>query len=622
MSMKYFINSVLTALTVIILSSQVHSQVAERWVKRLDNSNRDDYATSVDADNSGNVYVTGYTLNGSLGDFITFKCSPSGDTLWSRKYDGTGLGDDRAYKVKVDNSGNVIVAGYSLGSGTGMDYVTIKYNASGVEQWVRRYNGPGNSNDYAVSMVLDDFGNIYVTGYSAGNGTSDDYATLKYNSSGALQWLRRYNGTGNGIDHARALDVDSLGNVYVTGRSASVGTGVSDFATIKYNAAGDSVWVKKYNGPGNGADSANSVSAGINGNVFITGNSFGVSSGSSDYATIKYNSSGDSVWVKRYNGPPGNNTDRATAVVSDKSGNCFVTGISVGSGTGNDFATLKYSSNGSQLWLNRFSTDGNNNDEARAMVIDQWGDIYITGVSNGHDFRTIKYNTNGDSLWNRTYFANSVDNAFSLEVDNVRNVFVVGDQDNAFDEPDIQLIKYEQSQALYLNILIEGFYNPISELLVKDTIRCYLRNITTPYSVVDSEKVFIDSLGNGIFNFFRANNVSQYYLVARHRNSIETWSKFPVSFPSFTLHYDFTTSPNKAFGNNLVLKSSEYCVFSGDVNQDGSVEATDLLLIDNDALLSTGGYVRTDVNGDFFVDGTDLLIADNNAFRFVSVIRP
>ena len=112
--------------------------------------------------------------------------------------------------------------------------VTIPAFAQHVDTaWVRRYNGPGNDRDEAYAIAVDTSGNVYVTGKSIGSGTSEDYATIKYDSSGNQRWLKRYNGPGNGWDRATAIAVGDSGYVYVTGRSTGA-MGDEDYATIKY----------------------------------------------------------------------------------------------------------------------------------------------------------------------------------------------------------------------------------------------------------------------------------------------------------------------------------------------------------------------------------------------------
>ena len=129
------------------------------------------------------------------------------------------------------------MTGYSTGSDSGYDYTTIKYNTSGTEEWVARYNGEANLLDIAFAIALDGSGNVYVTGWSVGLGpfgTSYDYATVKYDGSGQEQWVERYDGTGDLDDQAYAIAVDSSANVYVTGYSEDA-NGVSSYTTIKYS---------------------------------------------------------------------------------------------------------------------------------------------------------------------------------------------------------------------------------------------------------------------------------------------------------------------------------------------------------------------------------------------------
>jgi len=368
------------------------------WVRRYDYGpgNFDDVATALAVDDSGNLYVTGYSGysigSGTYSDYATIKYSSFGDTLWVRRYNGPGNDEDVALALAVDGSGNLYVTGYSDGDFTATlnyDYATIKYAPNGDTLWVRRYNGPGNGFDVANDLAVDNSGNVYVTGPSY-NGTSQDYLTIKYAPNGDTLWTRRYNGSGDGLDRSVAIAVDDSGKVYVTGRSLGVGTDF-DCLTIVYSSNGDSLWAFRYNGTGNLFDRGNGISVDGNGNVYVTGESDGVGR---DYITIKYSSSGDTLWVRRYNGP-GNDIDVATALAVDDSGNVYATGNSYASVTAYDYATIKYSSFGDTLWVRRYNGPGNGDDIALSLAIDDSGNVFVTGSSSGsvtfYDYATIKY---------------------------------------------------------------------------------------------------------------------------------------------------------------------------------------------------------------------------------------
>ncbi len=181
------------------------------------------------------------------------------------------------------------------------------------------------------------------------------------------------------------------------------------------------------------------------------------------------------------------------------------------------------------------------------------------------------------------------------------------------------------NKVLNLTMLIEGLYNPATNATVQDTVRVYARSNVNPYFIIDSAKGVINSSGQVSVIFTQVQNGQPYYLQVKHRNSLETWSKTTQTFTGSILNYDFTTSATKAFGDNMKQVDSspvEFAVYSGDVNKDGTVDATDLAAIDNDAQNFVSGYVVTDLNGDSFIDGTDYSLADNNATNFVSVVRP
>ena len=158
--------------------------------------------------------------------------------------------------------------------------------------------------------------------------------------------------------------------------------------------------------------------------------------------------------------------------------------------------------------------------------------------------------------------------------------------------------------------------------MVSDTVTVELHNSSSPYGLVDQAKVVLSSSGSANANFFSASDGTNYYIVVKHRNSIETWSKTSQSFSGGVLSYDFTTAANKAYGDNMKLKGTKWCIYSGDINQDGVVNPIDLTTTGDDTYNFAAGYLSTDLNGDNIVDLNDLIICDNNVFGFVTKATP
>ncbi|MBS1516987.1 MAG: hypothetical protein JSS91_02770 [Bacteroidetes bacterium] len=132
-----------------------------------------------------------------------------------------------------------------------------------------------------------------------------------------------------------------------------------------------------------------------------------------------------------------------------------------------------------------------------------------------------------------------------------------------------------------------------------------------------------------LFYFYKSNLQSEwyypYYIQLNHRISIEVWSKNTVTFNNGDMYYDFYSAANKAYGDNQIRVDNSpvtYALYSGDVNQDGTIDLGDGSLIDNDATNFVSGYAATDVNGDGIVDVADAVFADNNALNFISRITP
>ncbi|MBL7883029.1 MAG: SBBP repeat-containing protein [Bacteroidia bacterium] len=447
----------LLCLIVLFSSSFVYSQVNIQWQQRYTSAGSNvDRAEDMVVDAAGNVYVTGLGQGTSGGfDYITIKYDNNGTELWVAQYNGPGGGLDQAHAIAVDAVGNVYVTGWSYGGGTtGFDYATVKYNSAGVQQWVARYNNTTNGTDEAFDVAVDNSGNVYVTGTSDGSGTNSAATTVKYNSAGAQQWANRFNGAGGGIDVAYAIFVDKVtGESYVTGYAFQSAAASYDYVTIKYNTAGAQQWATQYNGPDSKYDEARAIDVDASGNVYVTGYSQTSVLTNYDYATVKYNSAGVQQWAQRYNGT-GNDLDRANAIKLDASGNVLVTGKSVGAGTAaEDIVTIKYNNAGAQQWLMRYNGVSNGYDEGKSVTTDALGAVYVTGYSfttgANNDYTTIKYDVAGNQEWitklNGT--GNNADQAAAIGIDAIGNIYVSGLSRGAGSNEDYLTVKYCQLTA-------------------------------------------------------------------------------------------------------------------------------------------------------------------------------
>jgi hypothetical protein len=385
---------------------------------------------------------------------------------WAARYFGSGLAELTG--LVLDGSGNVYVTGYCNKHDTDYDYITIKYDSQGNQLWLDRYNGPADSNDRPADIAIDQEGNVYVTGLSVGVGSWGDYLTIKYDPDGNQVWTARYNGPDPPdfqviarADHAKALVVDSNGNVYVTGESVGFhNDGDYDFLTVKYDVNGNQLWVQRHSGAGylkpdgyrDYYDCAHDIALDSAGNVYITGESAGEGT-LRDYLTIKYSSSGTQLWTRRYHGPDSESYDIANALALDDSGNVCVTGTSGPKWSGG-LTTVKYDPNGNLLWAAVRANSGSEYDDGvgNAIATDAGGNVYVTGhvctYSHGdHDWVTVKYDTHGTELWLQNYKGphDGESSGNALVLDDMNNVYVAGNIEGSVTDNDYAVLKYDSS---------------------------------------------------------------------------------------------------------------------------------------------------------------------------------
>jgi len=204
-----------------------------------------------------------------------------------------------------------------------------------------------------------------------------------------------------------------------------------------------------------------------------------------------------------------------------------------------------------------------------------------------------------------------------------------------FENDPFNRIHWGAQKQLNLEVFLEGLYTGAGTMReasnetgpqfgagVADEIKVEFRNALDYYETeYVADHVLLETNGHATVNI-PAFLSGSYYITIRHRNSLETTTALPVSFTSNYIYYLFD-SPSKAYGGNLLqMITGQYVIYSGDVNQDGTVDIADMTPVDNDASNFVSGYLVTDVNGDGVIDTADMTIVDNNAAGYVGVMTP
>lgn len=354
-----------------------------QWVKTF-GSTGSDRCNSLAVDSSGNVFVTGY-FNGTINmggtnlvssggrDVFLAKYNNAGTHQWSKKYGSAG--DEIAYRIAADTSGNIFVTGFFQGTGNfgttnlpsannGLDSFVAKYDGNGVPQWSKRFS-PNNSDDIGYGIDTDSAGNVIVCGVFQGTinlGGTNHPPTGAYNmyivklngTTGGWIWDFAYGSTSD--DFAYTVAVDSADNVFMGGffqGTVNFGGGAyvatqTDGVVVKLNSSGAYQWSRQLGGIL--GDTVNGIAIGPSDVVLVTGSfqsavNFGggpslVSAGSTDGFLAKYSSANAYLWAERFGGGSGDNGNYASV---DTTGYILTTGSFNGSFT---FAGIPVSSAG------------------------------------------------------------------------------------------------------------------------------------------------------------------------------------------------------------------------------------------------------------------------------------
>jgi len=349
----------------------------------------------------GGIYVV--SLDWIPAGIMTVKYSSSGDSLWVRY----ASADDQAgsfSQAVVCVPGGVCIGGAVANRGDRQDVVT-QFLADGTEQWTRSFNCSWTGTGYssATDVAFDREGNVISVGYMDQTREYLEFAAAKYSPTGVLLWLRTEHGFPGRYDQAFKVKVDSPGNVYVTGWSEGETTGY-DYLTVKYDAAGDRLWSRRYDGPAHAEDCPTDLAVDGQGNVIVTGRSHGGPTGF-DYATVKYAPTGEELWTRRYSGAADSSDDEAEALAVDSAGAVYVTGEArelvslylVGT-------TIKYAPDGSRQWAYTYEPrDSFDWFNPRGIGLDADAGIRVCG--SGHNsYILVKLRPSGETAWVRSSY--------------------------------------------------------------------------------------------------------------------------------------------------------------------------------------------------------------------------
>ncbi len=401
----------LTLLFPAIINLCTAQQLPEQWVRRYQAQGKaSDRISAITTDASGNVYVAGYAgRHHGAADAFAMKRNSLGDTLWTYYYDEGGNNDDYATDIYVDNSGNCYITGYSTSSVTYFyECFTARILPSGAEAWVRRYSPGSNMESFGNAISADASGNVYIAGYTDPSLASTDWLVIKYNSSGTEEWADVFNGPDNGMDEAMDLVIAPNGNPTVCGYTYTLSaTGGINAFVKQYTPAGGTVWTDTWSNPAfTGTDKAYGLEYISSGDLLIGGESANISGFNLDAFALRYDPSGNRLWSCIFPDPLSPEDEYLRDIAVDDSGNVYLTGTDY-----RDGYVTRINHNGTPGWRKFWHGPlSNGNEVFHGIALDNSGGVYVTGrgVYPGEDYYgnggksnmiISKYNAGGDSLW-------------------------------------------------------------------------------------------------------------------------------------------------------------------------------------------------------------------------------
>ncbi len=336
------------------------------------------YINDIAIDKTDNIYITGrITIDPNFVniDFITCKYNSKDKSIWKMKHDGPIHGFDESSLVILDSNENICIAGdvqlskNIVANGareTGVS--TIKYNQEGSELWEMTYKLP-EARIYPVDLEVDQNNNIYVA-CNYFSAIRRGYILLKYDQNGRALLQKIYNG------HEYNSDIDDIlidleNNIYILG---SILSADEDHSFIrKYDSQGNLIWLTRFEVQKDKLVVPRGIVIDSEENLYITNYVMDYNENYNDndkdnayIVTLKYDSAGKEIWVKKYK--DGNKSTYARNLAINKQNEIFVVGYSKKA-----IIVIKYDSHGNMIW------DVKHKDDKLTYSFNRACDIFIEG---------------------------------------------------------------------------------------------------------------------------------------------------------------------------------------------------------------------------------------------------
>ena len=622
-----------------------HSQnLTQQWATSFagtgDNS---DKLNAVITDGAGNFYAGGYMMNAGNGkDFLLIKYNASGDTVWTRTYDGTGNGNDEISSLCFDNSGHIVVGGTTK-TLNGKDLTLAEYNANGDSLWLQSFDYTAHLDDYGVAVVADASGNVFIAGYGYNTNLNNDYIVVKYSSAGAQQATAFFNGANSLDDVLADMAIDASGNVVVTGKSKTT-SNKDDYATIKYNSSMVAQWTITLDQAGK-TDRATGVYIDGAGDVYVTGRS---NNGSDDdYLTMKYLAANGANGWSTYKIFDSNGDDQA-ADIAGNANEVVVTGTK-NNGFQTDIQTVAYAlSNGAQLWSTAYANANGKNESANHITVNASDVTIVTGtvnvstsVTTNNDMLILKYNGTGAEQFVKIIGGNSNvdDNGSASLLDVSGNVYTVGALVNSAGMKDAALVEHDNAGTLQFN----KSYNGLGEFTEKGVGLCMSSGVlySTGYTYVYGEDrnfctIKYDAAGNKVWTKtlngpnsdtdepigIAPDGSGNIYVVGRSKNAANNYDIFiikynPAGDTIWTRNYDAGLTTDET-ASDLAVDASGNIYVTGVADNDASLLTNNDFITLKYSAAGTLQWVKV-FNGTSNADDKAASIAlDNAGNAFVS----